>query len=44
MGWCLSTGTASNEERGFGIHSVEASGSTIRKFILHGQDFFCIEC
>ena len=42
MAWCLSIGTASNEVRGSGIHSVEASGPTIRK-LLHGQDFFCID-
>jgi hypothetical protein len=28
--WCLCTGTASPEVRGFGISSVEASGPTTR--------------
>jgi hypothetical protein len=43
MAWCLSTETASNEVRDFGIHSVEALGPTTKKLILHGQDIFCID-
>lgn len=43
MACSLSTGTASNEVRGFCIHNIEASGPTIRKLILHGQDFFSID-
>jgi len=40
---CLSKGTASNKVRGFYIRSVEALCPTIRKLILNGQEFFCID-